>query len=351
MSAQPVPEPPGRVAQRLIDGIDVSIVVPVQSPDAEIEQVVAGLGGELDRLGRSWECVLVFDGVSGNAWHKAQALSARYGARVRTIRFENTFGDSVCLSAGVESTTGRIIVTSPQYVQIDPIEIGSVLAAIDAGADFVTPWRRKRIDPWLNQWQSATFNWILRGIIRGSFHDLNCYFRAFRRAVLADISIYGDMYRFLPVIAQRQGFRVVEVQVRHVKEWGTAGFFGIGVYLRRFLDVIGVVFLTRFTLMPLRFFGSIGLLLSFLGGGMLAILIVQRLVLPNAGLWGRPAFLLAMMLLVLGVQVIGFGLVGEIIIYTQARNLREYRIERIHGDAAPDDALHSSGDRDATKHG
>lgn len=350
MSALQVAESPAQAAERLVNGIDVSIVVPVQSPDAEIEQVVAGLGGELDRLGRSWECVLVFDGVSGNAWHKAQALIARHGARVRTIRFENAFGDSVCLSAGVESTTGRIIVTSPQYVQIDPIEIGSVLAAIDAGADFVTPWRRKRIDPWLNQWQSAAFNWILRGIIRGSFHDLNCYFRAFRRSVLADISIYGDMYRFLPVIAQRQGFRVVEVQVRHVKEWGQAGFFGIGVYLRRFLDVIGVVFLTRFTLKPLRFFGSIGFLLSFLGGGMLMVLLFQR-VFQDAGLYGRPLFQLAMMLLVLGVQVIGFGLVGEIIIYTQARNLREYRIERVYDDEAPDARPPPPGDRDASKRG
>jgi hypothetical protein len=165
-----------------------------------------------------------------------------------------------------------------------------------------------------------------------------------RREVLADISIYGDMYRFLPVIAQRQGFRVVELPVRHVKEWGKAGFFGVGVYLRRFLDVLGVVFLTRFTLKPLRFFGSVGLLLSVVGGGILAIVGYQRLF-HGQGLYNRPLFLLGMMTFVLGVQVIGFGLVGEIIIYTQAHNLREYRIERIHDDESP------RGDGDSARRG
>jgi hypothetical protein len=127
------------------------------------------------------------------------------------------------------------------------------------------------------------------------------------------------------------------VPVRHLKEWGKAGFFGVGVYIRRFLDVVGVVFLTRFTLKPLRFFGSVGLLLSVVGGTILAVLVVKRLTIDDYGLADSPAFLLALMLFVLGVQVIGFGLVGEIIIYTQARNLREYRIERRWDDDGPDE--------------
>jgi glycosyltransferase involved in cell wall biosynthesis len=321
---------PAQAAAAPLTELDVTIIVPVQTVYAEVEQVVAGLGGELDRLGRTWECVLVFDGVRGGAWQKAQALVAHYGDKVKTISFENAFGESVCLSAGVERSRGKVIVTSPHYMQVDPVELGRMLAALDAGADFVTPWRKQRVDPWLNQIQSASFNWVIRRIIKGDFHDLNCYLRVFRRDVLFDISIYGDMYRFLPVIAQRQGFRVVEVPVRHLKEWGRAGFFGIGVYLRRFLDVLGVMFLTKFTLKPLRFFGSVGLLLSLVGGGMLSIMFVQHVFLGYQGLYGRNVFLLAIMLLVLGVQVLGFGLVGEIIIYTQARNLREYRIERIY---------------------
>ena len=310
--------------------LDVTVIVPVTAANAEIADVVAGLGRELEREGRSHEFVLVFDGVRGKAWSDAQALGPRLGDRLRLISFENPFGESVCLSAGFELSRGRVIVTSPQYVQIDPLELSSMLSALDAGADFVTPWRRPRVDALLNRVQSACFNWLIRQIIRMDFHDLNCYFRAIRREVLSEVAIYGDMYRFLPVIAHRQGFRVVEVPVRHLKEWGQSGFFGLGVYVRRFLDVLGVMFLTKFTLKPLRFFGSVGAMCSMLGLAMLSVMFWQKFTGDNEGLWGRPAFLIAIMLLVVGVQIIGFGLVGEIIIYTQARHLREYRIERVY---------------------
>lgn len=315
---------------------DITVVLPVTSPHAELDQVVASLSEQFTRMGKDWEFALVFDGVRGDAWRKAEELRARLGDRILTIAFEKPFGESVCLSAGAEISGGRVIVTSPQYVQIDPVEVRRMLEQIEAGADMVAPWRNPRVDPWLNRLQSASFNWLMRKINGGQFHDLNCYLRVFKREVLADVSVYGDMYRFLPLIAQRQGFRVVEAQVRHLKEWGKAGFFGVGVYIRRFLDVLGVVFLTRFTLKPLRFFGSVGLVLTVFGGGLLAGVIYQKFAFGE-GLYNRPLFLLALMLFVLGVQVIGFGLVGEIIIYTQARNLREYRIERAWDDDAGDE--------------
>ncbi len=310
--------------------LDVTVIVPVTSALAEIGQVVMALSREFEREGRTFEFILVFDGVRGKAYADAQALVEKRGAQLRLISFESPFGESVCLSAGFEVSKGRVIVTSPQYVQIDPLELSAMFAAIEAGADFVTPWRHPRVDALLNRVQSACFNWLIRQIIQMEFHDLNCYFRVIRREVLSEVAIYGDMYRFLPVIAHRQGFRVVEVPVRHLKEWGQSGFFGFGVYVRRFLDVLGVMFLTKFTLKPLRFFGSVGALCSFLGLAMMTYVIYQKLTDANAGLYGRPVFLIAITLLVLGVQIIGFGLVGEIIIYTQARHLREYRVERVY---------------------
>ena len=321
--------PEGEGAAELFDeGLDVTVVVPVQSPDAEVDQVVAALGAELEREGRSWECLFVFDGVFGSAWETVQALREKHGQRVRSISFKNPFGESVCLSAALERARGRYILTSPQYVQVDPIELGPMLAALDRGADFVTPWRHPRVDPWLNRLQSASFNWVIRRVVRMEFHDLNCYFRAIRREVLDDVAIYGDMYRFLPVIAFRQGYRVVEVRVRHLKEWGVAGFFGLGVYVRRFLDVLAVMFLTKFTLKPLRFFGTTGGLIALVGAGIVGYLTALKF-LYSEGVAGRPLFLIGVLLMAVGVQVIGFGLVGEIIIYSQARNLKEYRIERI----------------------
>ena len=315
--------------------LDVTVVVPVQSEDAEVREVAEALGGELDREGRTWELFFVFDGVTGAAFETVRKLRREMGPKVKSISFKNPFGESVCLSAAFERARGRYLITTPQYVQIDPTELRPMLAALEDGADFVTPWRSPRVDPWLNRLQSAAFNLIIRQVVRMHFHDLNCYFRAIRREVLEDVAIYGDMYRFLPVIAYRQGYRVDEVKVRHLKEWGTAGFFGLGVYVRRFLDVLAVMFLSKFSLKPLRFFGTVGGLFSILGFGIILYLTILKVGFGQ-GISGRPLFVMGVMLFVLGVQIIGFGLVGEIIIFSQARNLKEYRVERIYDREAPE---------------
>jgi len=309
---------------------EITVVIPIKSGDADVDAIVAAIGGELDRLEREWECILVFDGVRGRAWAAGLALQESTQNRVRTIALNKAFGDSVCLSSAFEHSAGDCILTASQYVQIDPREIERLLEAYDAGSDFVTPWRYPRIDSFLNRIQSAGFNWVMRRIVGTKFHDLNCTWRVIRRTVLEDLTIYGDMYRYLPAIAFRQGFRVDEVKVRHVAELGGPGIYGPAVYARRLLDILGVMFLTKFTHKPLRFFGSLGGLLSALGCVISGINVVQRLLNPNIGLFERPLFLLGVVLVVLGVQVVGFGLVGEIIIYTQARNLREYRVEKVY---------------------
>ncbi len=314
--------------------LNVTVVVPVTSPAAEVRDVVEALGAELRRENRSWEVIFVFDGVTGRAWEEVQKLRRDYPNKVRSISFKNPFGESVCLSAAVERARGRYLVTSPQYVQVDPVELRAMLGALDEGADFVTPWRSPRVDPWLNRLQSTAFNLVIRQIIRMEFHDLNCYFRAIRREVLEDVAVYGDMYRYLPVIAYRQGYRVVEVKVRHLKEWGGTGIFGLGIYTRRFLDILAVMFLTKFTLKPLRFFGTIGGLFGFIGSAICAHMTIQKFWFDQA-ISGRPLLLLGVLLIVLGVQVLGFGLVGEIIIFSQARNLKEYRIDRIYESEGP----------------
>ena len=310
--------------------LDVTIIVPVSTGEARLREVTEALGAELDAMGKSWELIAVFDGCRGPAWEQAGELAKERPNQVRAIAFQQPFGSSACLSSGFEQSRGRVIVTSPEDVQVDPKELKTLLDTIDAGADFATPWRDPRVDPILNRVQSAAFNMVMRRIIKTSFHDLNCYFRAIRREVLEEMAIYGDMYRFLPVIAFRQGFKVVEVKVRHLQEWGGAGFFGLGVYMRRLLDIIGVVFLTHFTLKPLRFFGTLGALFAAIGGGLTTVVFFQWLFVEDASLYSRPIFLVGVLLFVLGVQVIGFGLVGEIIIYTQAGKLREYRVERVY---------------------
>ncbi len=310
---------------------EISVIVPVRTGNARVREVWEALSSVLDSIGRTHEFVFVFDGVRGPAWSEAEALVAR-GARVQSLHMQQAFGESTCLAAGFERASGSIIVTSPQYVQVDPSELARMLGELDKGADFVAPWRKGRIDPLFNRVQSALFNWLMRRIMQSSFHDLNCYLRVFKRQVLEDVAVYGDMYRFLPAIAQRQGFKVVELPVKHVAEWTGRSIYGVGVYVRRLLDILGVVFLAKFTLKPLRFFGMVGGALMLLGGGLCAALIVQHAILGSGPVITRQVFLLGFLLLILGVQIVGFGLVGEIIIYTQARNLREYKVQRVHED-------------------
>ncbi len=325
MQPAAVTESRPRGPRRNVEGSAVSVIVPVTAPTARVREVVEALSKELERLGRDHEFILVFDGVRGRAWDEAQALAGR---NVQVIGLQQSFGESVCLSAGYEKARGTILLTSPQYVQIDPAAIEPMLAAIDQGVDFVTPWRHPRVDPWLNRLQSLLFSWITRRIIHVKIRDMNCTFRVFRREVLDDLHLYGDMYRFLPALAYRQGFRVQELEVRHLSEWGGAGLFGLGVYARRMLDVVGMLFLAKFTLKPLRFFGALGGLLLLVGSIVCAVIGIEHY-LFQAGIYNRPLFIIGVLVIVLGVQIIGFGLVGEIIIYTQARNLREYRVDRI----------------------
>ncbi|MBL8863346.1 MAG: glycosyltransferase [Planctomycetes bacterium] len=308
---------------------EVSVIVPITTGDGRVREVVTALAAELERLGRPHEFVLVFDGVRGHAWLEAEELARERPGRVVALALDQPFGESLCLSTGLQRARGGIVVTSPQYVQVDPYELQNLLAAIDGGADLVSPWRHPRIDPLLNRLQSAAFNRVIRWILHAPFHDLNCTFRAMRREVLEDVPIHGDMYRFLPAIAARQGFKVVEVRVRHLKEWGGKGFFGPGVYARRALDVLGVVFVSKFTLKPLRFFGTVGGLFLLVGALLCGAILVQGFVLGDGPVFSRSLFLVGVLLFVLGVQVIGFGLVGEIIIFTRARNVREYRVEKV----------------------
>ncbi|MEZ6013707.1 MAG: hypothetical protein R3F49_01220 [Planctomycetota bacterium] len=310
---------------------DVTLVVPVTAQRQEFEQVVDAFGRELDRLGRTWECILVFDGIKGAAWERGTVLQAESGGRVGTIALHRPFGESVCLSSAFENARGELILTLPQYVQVDPHELTRLFDALDAGADMAASRREPRVDSKLNQAQSWMFNWVVRVVTGASFRDLNSTTRLMRREVLEQLTIYGSMYRYLPATAYRQGFRVDEVAMRHLSEWGGASVFGPGVYMRRALDVVGLMFLSRFTHKPLRFFGALGGAAILLGGLMVAWQLLHWAMSDIAyGLYQRPAFLFGVLLVVLGSQTIGFGLVGEIIIYTQARNLREYRIEKVY---------------------
>ncbi|MHC4943512.1 MAG: glycosyltransferase [Planctomycetota bacterium] len=308
--------------------VDVSLVVPVFDECEDFAVIVERFGAELKSRGMAYEFIFVFDGVPDYIFQRVTEQKPR-NHPVKLINFNQPFGESIALSAGFKVATGDIIVSLPPYLQIDPVDIHKVLDKFDEGCDLVAGWRSPRVDQFLNRLQSISFNLVIRKLAQVNFHDLNCMVKAMRRNVLQEVSIQGDMFRFLPVLAYRAGFRVQEVKVRHLKEEGKTGFFGIGVYLRRFLDVVALLFLTKFTRKPLRFFGITGGFCAV--AGLLIIFYLVLMTFTGLGakptpLRNQPMLIFAVAMVVLGIQIFSIGLVGEIIIFTQSKNLKEYRV-------------------------
>ena len=314
--------------------LDLSIFVHVTDSEAKIRALGETYRKAMETLEIRGEVLFILDGVGGRILEECEALEASHQAfRVLVLQGKGN-GESIAYAAARDHSQGRYIVTSPDYLQIDPAAIGSFLGLLESQADFVCSWRHPRVDPLLNRLQSRFFNWFLRRLSQNGLHDLNCTFRGMKREVLEEIPIYGDQFRFLPILAERQGFRVTEVSVRHLEERGKTGFFGIGVYLRRLLDILAVTFLTRFTSKPIRFFGSLGLVL-ILFGLLLGVPPVYEKVFHGSSIQDRPIFLMGIVLVTFGLQLIGFGLVGEVIIFTRARNLRDYKVQRILSSGVP----------------
>jgi|GEM_PF-76092 len=311
----------------------VSVVIAVTEAGADPREVVEGFGAALNAGGYASEFVIVLDGPVGRYEHELRELGEQWNLHVVALE-GGGLGESIALSAGVAKASGDLVVNAPPYLQIEPDDVIDVVKALEAGADCVATWRDRRVDPWLNQLQSRLFNRVLRVIMKAPFHDLNSGTRGFRRQVLEEVAVYGELYRFLPVLAARQGFRVVEVRTRHREEKGRSGFYGVGVYLRRMLDILAITFITRFTQRPLRFFGYLGFGAIAIGAPIALWYLYERLFLDQS-LADKPAFVMSAILAAFGVQLIGFGLIGEIIIFTQAPNLREYKVGEEHGGSTP----------------
>jgi FemAB-related protein (PEP-CTERM system-associated) len=303
----------------------LSFVVPVDDPQVDAAALVEAYSAPLGAAGKAHEFVFVLDGMRGGIESELRALRERFPIKIVTLQ-GGGLGPAVALQAGASRAAGQFIINAPQYLQVVPEDVLKVVQALEGGAEFVATWRRGRVDPWLNRLQSRLFNWMLRILMGIQFHDINSGLRGMRKEVVEEVNVYGELYRFLPVLAMRHGFRTVEVKVRHREEKGRRGIYGLGVYVNRLLDILAVTFLTRFTQKPLRFFGMLGLIAMVVGVALCVNPLFGKLVF-NESIQDKPIFVLGSVLFAFGIQLIGLGVVGEIIIFTQARNLRDYKVE------------------------
>lgn len=300
----------------------ISVIVPVVERADDLMTVYRSFAQALDDRGQPYEFLFVFDG----RWTPPPDLLAASRERpaVRLLRFAREFGETAALRLGIEKSRGELILTLPAYFQVQPEGIGKLLDAVTSGADMAVANRSPRLDSWLNRLQSRAFHSILGGISQQRFHDMACGVRAIRRNVAEALPLYGDLHRFIPALALREGYRVEEVSLAQHPSDARMRVYGPGVYVRRLLDITAFFFLAKFTEKPLRFFGLVGAL--FLAAGTITslVLLIQRV--EGQGIANRPALLLAVLLVALGVQLIGLGLVGEIIVHLRAPHRRAYRV-------------------------
>jgi hypothetical protein len=308
---------------------DISAVIAVMEESPELPEIIRQYGREFDDRGATWEFVLVLDGL-GEELTRSLKASLPEDAPVRLAHFNQPFGEERALAVGFRTALGEKILSLPSYMQLDPGDVHHVLDALGSGYDLVAGWRVPRVDPMTNRFQSWLYNRAMSAMTGVRLHDLNCGLTGLRRSVIEEVLVEGNVSRFLPVLAHRSGFKVGEVRVRHLREKGRSGFFGLGVYVRRVLDVVALLFITRFTRKPLRFFGMAGGLCVLAGlavCGYLGLDYVFELT-PQSDPRNRAALVVGMSLIVLGVQIFALGLVGEIIIFTSADNVRDYTVEQ-----------------------
>jgi len=306
----------------------ISVVVPVVERFGDLRQLHSEYAAQIARMGRRAEFIFVVDHRQRQVLPLLREIQQGAKSEVILVRLGGMFGESVALTAGVEQARGEIIVTLASYFQVDPGGLEPAIREIEAGADLVVGCRFPRIDSWFNRLQSKVFHRIVNLMTGTKFRDISSGFRVMTRAVPQELPVYGGIHRFFPVLAKRHGFDVRELEIPQRQEDAVTRYYGVAVYLKRLLDVLTVFFLLKFTRSPLRFFGVVSLLLAIPGLAITLYLGIYRL-LGLGPIAQRPLLLLGVLLMVLGIQLLSIGLIGEMIVFTHARQLREYRIAEI----------------------
>lgn len=307
--------------------VDASIVVPVFDEQESLPELADRIRDVFAREGLTFEVWLIDDGSRDRSWEVIQSLH-EHDSRFAGIRLQRNYGKSAALSAGFARATGRNVVTLDADLQDDPEEIPAMLRLIDdEGADLVSGWKRQRNDPLDKTIPSRFFNFVTRKISRIPLHDFNCGLKAYRAEVVKSVNVYGELHRYIPLLAKWEGYdRITEKEVRHhPRKYGRTKF-GFERFVRGFLDLISVVFLTRFAARPMHFFGTLGTL-AFFGGFIISLWLTIDKVFFGSPLGDRPMLLFGVMLILLGAQMFSTGLLGEMMIRREIERSALYRVQ------------------------
>lgn len=307
--------------------IKISVVIPLLNEEDSLNELSNLLDKNLTEIcSNKWEVIFVDDGSTDKSFEVIKNICSN-NTNFKLIRFRRNYGKSAALSVGFKRAEGEIIITMDADLQDDPNEIKNLVAKIYDGYDLVSGWKKKRYDPISKTLPSKFFNWVTSKASGIKLHDFNCGLKAYRKEAAKSLNVYGEMHRFLPALAFRDGFKVTEIPVLHHARKHGYSKFGASRFLKGFLDLITVVFLTRFLKRPLHFFGSLGFLCSFLGLGIDLYLTVEWL-LDKTYLSQRPLVFLGVGLIIVGVQFISMGLLGEMLVRNASKE-QNYSIKDI----------------------
>jgi glycosyltransferase involved in cell wall biosynthesis len=305
----------------------ISVVVPVHDEERSVQPLYEELRAALDPLGRRWEAVFVDDGSTDGSFAALTRLHAD-AENVKVVRLRRNFGKAAALAAGFRHAVGDVVVTIDADLQDDPAEIPRLLAKLDEGFDLVSGWKTQRRDPLSRRIPSRIFNGVVGRVSGLRLHDLNCGLKAYRAEVVRNLRIYGELHRFLPVLAHDRGYRIAELPVNHRPREHGRSRYGVERYLRGFLDFLTVWFMGRYRHRPLHLFGGLGLLLGTIGTVLLVYLTALKL--SGEAIGHRPLLTLGVLLMVVGLQFFSLGLLSELI--TSHHEERSGTADELHVD-------------------
>jgi glycosyltransferase involved in cell wall biosynthesis len=294
---------------------DISIIVPLFNEDESLPELTEWIEKVCAEHGYSHEVIMIDDGSTDNSWHVIQQLSEQYPA-IRGIKFQRNYGKSAALNEGFKAASGNVIITMDADLQDSPDEIPELYRMITAdGFDLVSGWKKVRYDNAITKnLPSKLYNGVNRWISGIKLHDMNCGLKAYRRNVVKSIEVYGEMHRFIPVLAKAAGFRKIgeKVVVHRARKYGHSKF-GWERFINGFLDLLSIQFVSRFGKKPMHFFGTIGMLMFLVGFSMVLWLVVERLSIGQGyGLTNRPPFYIALAAMVMGTQFFLAGFTAEL---------------------------------------
>ena len=291
-------------------GLELSIVVPLYNEEESLPELVDQIKRALPS--RSFELIFVDDGSTDDSWNVIEQL-VEANNQIKGISLGVNQGKSYALQAGFNEIQGKYVVTMDADLQDDPAEIEQMICTLESGYDLVSGWKKERFDPVSKTVPSKFFNWVTRRAAGIHLHDFNCCLKAYRADVLTHIQLYGELHRYIPLLAKRAGFgRITEQVVQHrARKYGTTKF-GLSRFINGFLDLITILFVQKYLQKPMHFFGTIGVLLMAVGS-LINLYMAAIRIFYNAGIGNRPLLFLGILLMVLGVQFLSTGFLGELI--------------------------------------